>query len=156
MFTRILVAYDGGNIGRRALDKAIELVRDTSAEIYLISIYTDNDIQACRLHGSQYPANAKDLFHPDSNEFLEAESIYVNSFLAEPTDRVCQAGVSVHSIITKGKPQTAIVEHAKVICADLIVTGTHNRGAAAKLLLGSVSDSLIRNAPCPVMVVGEE
>lgn len=156
MFTRILVAYDGGNIALRALDKAIALVKDTSAEIHLISIYTDNDIQACRLHGSQYPANANELFHPDSSDFLEAESSYVNSFLAEPTDRVCKAGIPVHSIITKGKPHTAIIEHAKVICADLIVTGTHNRGAAAKLLLGSVSNNIIRNAPCPVMVVGEE
>lgn len=156
MFTRIMVAYDGGNIAMRALDQAIELVKDTSAEIYLISVYTDNDIQACRLHGSQYPANANELFHPDSNDFLEAESTYVNSFQAEPTDRICQAGIPVHSIMTKGKPHTAIIEQAKIICADLIVTGTHNRGAAAKLLLGSVSDSIIRNAPCPIMVIGEE
>lgn len=156
MFKKIMVAYDGGDTAMKALDQAIELVKDTPGEIFLISIYTDNDIQAWRLRGSQYPANASELFHPGSNDFLDAEARYVNNFQAGATDKVCRAGIPVHSIITKGKPHTAIVEHAKVICADLVVTGTRNRGTAAKLLIGSVADSIIRNAPCPVMVVGEE
>ncbi|MEN6349551.1 MAG: universal stress protein [Syntrophomonas sp.] len=156
MFTRILVAYDGGNISMKALDKAIELAKDTKAEIYIISIYTDNDIQAWRLRGSHYPANAGDLFNPNGKDFAAAETGYVNSFQVEPVAKVCQAGIPVHCKITKGKPDTAIVEYSKEICADLAVTGTHNRGNAAKLLLGSVADSIIRNAPCPVMVVREE
>lgn len=156
MFRKILVAYDGGNIAIKALDKAIALVKDTSAEIYLISVYSDNDIQAWRLHGSHYPANAKELFHPDSNNFSDAESVYVDTFQSEPINKVSQAGIPVHPVITKGKPHTAIIEHAKKIHADLIVTGTHNRVGIEKLLLGSVSDGIIRHAPCPVMVVGEE
>ncbi|HWP96374.1 MAG TPA: universal stress protein [Syntrophomonadaceae bacterium] len=153
MLTRILVAYDGGNIAMRALDKAIELAKDTAAEIYLISIYTDNDIQAWRLRCSHYPANAGELFSPNSRDFSAAEAAYVNSLQAEPADKVCQAGIPLHCRITKGKPDTAIVEYAKEVCADLVVTGTHNHGTAAKLLLGSVANSIIRNAPCPVMVV---
>jgi len=155
MFRRILVAYDGGNIAMKALDKAIDLAKDTSAEIHLISVYSDNDIQAWRLHGSHYPANAKELFQPDSNDFSDAESIYVNTIQAEPIDKVRQAGITVHPVITKGKPHAAIIEHAKKIHTDLIVTGAYNRGAIEKLLLGSVSESILRNAPCPVMVVGE-
>jgi len=156
MFKKILVAYDGGNMGMKALDKAIALVKDTSAEIYLISVYTDNDIQAWRLHGSHYPANAKELFQPDSNDISDAESVYVNTFQAEPIEKVSQAGIPVHSVIAKGKPHAAIVEYAKKIHADLIVTGTYNRGAVERILLGSVSESILRNAPCPVMVVGED
>lgn len=155
MFQRIVVAYDGDAIANRALDKAIALAEDTRAEIYLISVYSDHDIQSWRLHDTEYPANASELFHPDSNSFLEAEEVYVSLFLSKPADRVAQAGIPVHNVVTKGKPHTAIVEHAKAICADLIITGTHNRGAAAKMLLGSVSEELIRHAPCPVMVVGE-
>lgn len=155
MFRRIVVAYDGGNIAMKALDKAIDLAKDTSAEIYLISVYSDNDIQAWRLNGSHYPANAKELFQPDSNDFSDAESIYVNTIQAEPIDKVRQAGITVHPVITKGKPNAAIIEYAKRIHADLIVTGTHNRAGIEKLLLGSVSGGIIRHAPCPVMVVGE-
>ncbi|MEN6391379.1 MAG: universal stress protein [Syntrophomonas sp.] len=156
MFTRILVAYDGGNISMRALDKAIELAKDTEAEIYIISIYTDNDIQSWRLHGSHYPANARELFSPNGMDFALAETGYVNTFQVVPTAKVRQAGIPVHCKVTKGKAHTAIVEYAREICADLAVTGTHNRGSAGKLILGSVADSIVRNAPCPVMVVRED
>lgn len=156
MFKKILVAYDGGDIAMRALDKAIELAKDSPAEIHLISVYSENDIQSLRLHGTQYPANANELFHPGSDNYKEAEKNYIALFQIESAEKVKQAGIPVHSIVTKGKPDQAIVEHAKKMHACLIVTGTHNRGAAAKLLLGSVADSLIRHAPCPVMVVGEK
>ncbi|NLW91337.1 MAG: universal stress protein [Syntrophomonadaceae bacterium] len=156
MFKKILVAYDGGDISMRALDKAIELAKDTPAEIHLISVYGENDIQALRLHGTQYPANANELFHPGSEDYKEAEKNYITLFQVESAERVRQAGIPVHPIVTKGKPHQAIVEHAKKVRACLIVTGTHNQGTAAKLLLGSVADSLIRHAPCPVMVVGEK
>jgi nucleotide-binding universal stress UspA family protein len=156
MFTSLLVAYDGGSIAMKALDKAIELAKDTAAEIYLITIYTDNDIQSWRMRGSNYPANAKELFNPHNDNFSTAEAVYVSSFQAEPADKVNKAGIPLHCRITKGKAHTAIVEYAKEICADLVVTGTRNRGTPAKLLIGSVADSIIRNAPCPVMIVKED
>lgn len=153
MFSRVLVAYDGGSIAMSALDKAIELAKDTAAEIYLISVYTDNDIQSWRLQGSHYPANARELFSPNGMDFALAETGYVNSFLVGPAAKVRQAGIPVQFKITKGNAHTAIVEYAKEISADLVVMGTHNRGTAAKLVIGSVADSVIRKAPCPVMVV---
>lgn len=155
MFTKILVAYDGGNIARKALDKAVELVRGTAAEIHLLTIYSDHDIQSWRLQGSHYPSNAEELFHPHNKNFLMAEEAFVNTIQADASEKVRQAGITVHSKITKGKPDTVIVEYANKIGADLIVTGTQNHGKAAQMLLGSVSSSIIRNAPCPVMVVRE-
>lgn len=54
---------------------------------------------------------------------------------------------------TSRNAATAIVEYANEIHADLIVMGTHGRSGAARLLIGSVADQVLRTAPCPVLVV---
>ena len=57
-------------------------------------------------------------------------------------------------LVREGKADREIVEAAKAINADLIVIGTHGRGALGRLLLGSIAESVVRNAPCPVVTVG--
>ena len=52
-----------------------------------------------------------------------------------------------------GRPVAAIVEAAKMRKADLIVMGTHGRGALAHLVLGSVAERVLRTAQCPVLTV---
>ena len=56
-------------------------------------------------------------------------------------------------LITSNTPAFAIVEYAGREQIDLIVTGTHGRGAVAHLLMGSVAERVVRTAPCPVLTV---
>ena len=55
--------------------------------------------------------------------------------------------------LTSNTPAASIVEHAKTASTDLIVMGTHGRGAVAHLLMGSVAEKVVRTAPCPVLTV---
>ncbi len=155
MFSKILVAYDDGDIAKKALNKAIDLAKDSSAAIYLISIYNNNNVQSWGLRGYQYPEDADKLFKPDNEDFSLAEAKYLEYFLTEPANKVSQAGIPVHCEVMGGKPNVAIVEYARNICADILVVGTHNRGPAVRFILGSVANDLIHTAPCPVMVVRE-
>jgi nucleotide-binding universal stress UspA family protein len=52
-----------------------------------------------------------------------------------------------------GKPFVEILRAAAAWSADLIVVGTHGRGMAAHLLVGSVAEKVVRKAPCPVLTV---
>ena len=52
-----------------------------------------------------------------------------------------------------GSPADEIIECAKGKRADLVVIGTHGRGALAHFLLGSVAERVVRHAPCPVLTV---
>jgi nucleotide-binding universal stress UspA family protein len=54
--------------------------------------------------------------------------------------------------IRAGKAASSILQTAADIDADLIVVGTHRRGGVEKLVLGSVADSVLREAHCPVLV----
>jgi len=63
-------------------------------------------------------------------------------------------GVEVETaVVESSSPAVAIVDFAKQVGADLIVTTTHGRGGLSHLLLGSVTERLLRTAPMPVLVV---
>jgi nucleotide-binding universal stress UspA family protein len=56
-------------------------------------------------------------------------------------------------IATSDNPAGEIAKYAKAHAIDLIVMGTHGRGAVAQLLVGSVAERVVRSAPCPVLTV---
>jgi nucleotide-binding universal stress UspA family protein len=67
--------------------------------------------------------------------------------------RARAVGADARGMAWDGDPGEAIVDAAQAELADLIVVGTHGRGAVGRLFLGSVSNHVIRHARCPVMVV---
>lgn len=62
-------------------------------------------------------------------------------------------GIDVRFMIWVGSPGEAIVEAAASEQVDLVVVGSHGRGAVGRFLVGSVSEHVVRHAPCPVLVV---
>ena len=65
-----------------------------------------------------------------------------------------RAGVRVAFLVWEGEPGPAIVEAAASEQADLIVVGTHRRNRLERMVLGSVSDHVVRHAACPVLIAG--
>lgn len=62
-------------------------------------------------------------------------------------------GLNVEEVITHGEPSTEIVRLAHERCVDLIVISTHGRTGLPRMLFGSTAESVVRRAPCPVLVV---
>jgi universal stress protein A len=56
-------------------------------------------------------------------------------------------------VLRVGTPTEEVVRYADVCDADLIIMGTHGRSGIAHALLGSVAEQVVRNAPCPVLLV---
>jgi len=56
-------------------------------------------------------------------------------------------------VVAEGDPATEIVDLAKSERCDVIVMGTHGRRGLGRLLMGSVAEEVVRNAPCPVLTV---
>jgi nucleotide-binding universal stress UspA family protein len=63
------------------------------------------------------------------------------------------AGIPWDTRIEEGAPADCVLEFARGLPADLIVMGTHGRGGVEHLLLGSVTEKVLRNAACPVLTV---
>lgn len=85
--------------------------------------------------------------------------------LQDEADRAAQAGLDaviasvasgidvVGALTTSAAPALAIVEYAQAHDIDLMVMGTHGRGALAHVMVGSVAERVVRLAPCPVLTV---
>ncbi len=67
--------------------------------------------------------------------------------------RPANPDIPVHHAFLEGDPPTEIVRFARDAGMDLIVMGTHGRSGAERLVLGSVAERVLRDAPCSVLVV---
>ena len=73
--------------------------------------------------------------------------------LAQATQALRSAGFQVTTAMEEGNPKSVIVDFAAKLPADLVVMGSHGDKGFDRFLLGSVSESVVRHAPCSVQVV---
>ena len=99
------------------------------------------DPGALRLPGGRYAARV-DQVRTERERFAQ-----------ELVTRGRATGVSVDFLVWEGDPGEGIIEAAQAEGADMIVVGSHGRGTVGRFLIGSVSDHVVRNASCPVLVV---
>lgn len=94
---------------------------------------------------------------PDTTELEKTARENAAKILAETADKlkefVSVRGLSPSSDVLFGSPDSRIVETAEEWHADLIIVGSHGYSRWERLLLGSVSDSVVHHAPCSVFVV---
>jgi nucleotide-binding universal stress UspA family protein len=139
----ILVATDGSPAAWAALEQALVLAAETGSGIAVITVWRalQGDF------GLAYPSTA---VLPD---ILEAERTHAEASLETAFTRAEEAGVAIVTRLATGDPAEVICSYAEEIQARLIAIGTRGHGTVATLILGSVSQAVVRNAPCPVLVV---
>src|SRR4029453_11201549 len=88
---------------------------------------------------------------PSLQRELEAGARQQLEAVISPEDRERRRARGI--VLTSNSPAAAIVEEAEEEGVDLIVLGTHGRGAIGHLLVGSVAERVVRTASCPVLTV---
>ena len=134
---RILVATDLTTASCAATDQALELARDLGAELLIVSV-----IDVASVARSAQPL-------PRMDQRRAARELAAQALVL----RVRREGVSASFIVWEGEPGPAIVDAAASEQADVIVVGSHGRGALGRMFAGSVSEFVVRHAACPVLVV---
>lgn len=141
MFKTVLVATDFSEVSKEAVSCARELARKLDATLHLIHVVIDPSSQPWTAEAFAMPLG--DLI-PQWQE--EARR---NLLLALPPEE--RGNVVVATPV--GSPYAEIIEYAKDHHVDLIVMGTHGRGALGHLFLGSVAERVVRKALCAVLTV---
>jgi nucleotide-binding universal stress UspA family protein len=130
----ILVPLDGSIIAEAALAPAVDLARETGAKLVLL-----------RAAEAQHRPMADPI---DIQVELMCEA---QEYLAGVRSRVLEAGVGTVEVSAwYGPPREAIVEAAQYRHADLIVMSSHGRSGVARLVLGSVAESVLDDGTHPV------
>jgi nucleotide-binding universal stress UspA family protein len=141
---KILVATDFSEPSDAALAYGRELARTFGASLTVLHV-VDNILT--RAYGTEGVV----LVDPELQREIETSAQRQVDSLLFDEDRKALGAVGV--VITSNAPSAAIVTYAHDAAIDLIVMGTHGRGAIAQILMGSVAERVVRIAPCPVLTV---
>jgi nucleotide-binding universal stress UspA family protein len=129
------VPLDGSTFAESALPLALTISRRSGASVELATVH------------EPVPTFA---YH----EWEQAAREWSESYLSDVEGRVsASAGDSIETSIHSGRVAETLRKRAEEIGADLAVMATHGRGAFTRTWLGSVADSFVRHAPCPVLLV---
>ena len=139
---KILVPTDFSKHSEKALRYGVELAIKFSAEVHLL--HTFEIVPMAYGEGGFIPIDS-------SEEIAEAAKQHLDKLTIESVGQLV-----VTRAVTQGRPFVEIVRYAKQKEIDLIVLGTHGRGAISHMLLGSVAEQVVRKASCPVLVVRDE
>ena len=141
----VVVATDGSDVAERAAAAGIAILHPPD-RVVLVTVIEGADPSLTQDGGGHAgPSMSPSEFQTMRKEFLAAGDEIVGR-LATSLDR------SVESRVIEGRAGAALCEFAKEMHADAIVMGTRGRGGLRRAFLGSVSDYVLRNAPCPVLI----
>ncbi len=142
---KILFATDGSDGSREAAEKAIDLVQTERTEAVVVSIApvpVPSDIPS--LVGAPYVDY--DILVEEANTEARKHAEGVSSMLEA-------RGIKPRIEIRQGDAASSILELALQEKPDLLVVGSHGKSGLRRLLLGSVSQRVVTDSPCPVLVV---
>jgi nucleotide-binding universal stress UspA family protein len=137
-FRTVVLATDLSPTSEAATTAALDLASSVGARLLAVSVV---DPGSLRMPGGRYLARV---------DQVRAER---ERFAQELVTRGRSMGVTVDFLVWEGDAGEAIIDAAQAEGADMIVVGSHGRGAVGRFLIGSVSDHVVRHASCPVLVV---
>ena len=138
---KILLATDGSEEAELAARTAADLAGKTGSELHLVHVL------------ALPPETLYDPFGTDAREEFEKRG---RARLEELTEKLEASGGAVEGAHFRvGSPDAEIVAQAEEVGADVVVLGSRGLGVMRRALMGSVSDSVVRHAHCPILVVRE-
>ncbi|RQH01982.1 universal stress protein [Natrarchaeobius oligotrophus] len=139
MYDRILVPTDGSSEVERALEYAFDLARAHDASIRAIYV----------VNAAGYGGLPMETAWEGISDALREEG----RAAVDRVEELAPDDVTVETAVLEGSPSRVIVEEATPLECDLVVMGTHGRGGIDRLLLGSVTERVVRSAAVPVLTV---
>jgi universal stress protein A len=145
----ILVPTDFSRNAQAAFDTAYQLALQLQAQLYVLHVQDESTLRVALREGLLEHTSSEE---EATDEIQKLTEMRFSSLLSGKD----LAAVAIHPVSRRGDAETEITRFAQDIHADMIVMGRHGVTAwsgIASFVLGSVADSVLRNAPCPILIV---
>ncbi|WP_435347746.1 universal stress protein [Haloarchaeobius sp. HRN-SO-5] len=140
MYDDILFPTDGSDASMAALEYALDLATTYDARLHVLYVADTN-------------RDSVTTIGMDVVDALEREG---EGVVADVTERARSAGVETVDEVLQGDPSATILDYVTDRGVDCVVMATKGRSGISELLLGSVTDRVVRQSPVPVLTVRAE
>jgi nucleotide-binding universal stress UspA family protein len=148
LIRNVLVAVDGSENSDRALDFALDLAEKFGASVTILNVSESLAMSAVPQESATYPSGSTAAFARDLRA-IQNEVISRSVSRA----RAVKPNLPVSSMLKEGDAALEIVNSAKDGGFDVIVVGHRGTGRMRERFLGSISEKVAHDAPCPVIIV---
>jgi len=154
LFEKVLVPLDGSEDALRALETAIQIAKKFDGRITLAHIYSVTVTPVIMPEPTTLTPSGVPVVTPaEVSKMAEAAREVGWRILADGKQKVKSEGVQVETALREGNTVHEIIKLAKEEKFDLIVIGVRGISKLRQLLVGSVSEGVMKQASCPVLVV---
>ncbi len=146
---KILAPTDFSELSQVGVRYALNLAKSTGAEVTVYHVIIPGDLmQSNKEVKEEFPGFVP---HPLRNPLETYQRVLARFLKDHFSDHIRQ--VSIREKVQLGVPHKSIVELAETDGSDLIVISTHGRTGFSHMLVGSVTERVVREAPCPVLSI---
>jgi nucleotide-binding universal stress UspA family protein len=144
---KILAPTDFSPLSEAGIRYALNAARELGAEVIIYHAITGNEIAAFGRRRTE-----EEFVPPHYRGLIENYGMRLKSFIEEQFGDAVTS-VQVRQKVEFGTPERSIVETAKTEGIDLIIMASGGKRGLTRMFLGSVTEAVIRNAPCPVVAI---
>jgi len=143
---KILVPTDFSDFADKALQTAVSIAKKIKAEIFLVNV---NEMSVAALPIAEYYYYDKEK----EQSYLQMVNESLDKTLKKITSDMDLGDVPIYTLVESGLLVDAIEEVTRREKIDLIIMGTQGATGTKEMLIGSNTEKVVRNAPCPVLSV---
>jgi nucleotide-binding universal stress UspA family protein len=147
--SKILAPTDLSELSEAGVRYALNLAKAIGAEVTVYNVVSSEELMH---YGERMRDRKTSIGYSPPAPILEKYQAALSAFLEQHFSELMD-GVKVHQKVEIGTPEINIVEQATKDGSDLIVISTHGRTGIPHMLLGSVTEKLVRRATCPVLSI---
>lgn len=145
LFKKIMVPLDGSKLSENALVPAVALAQQAQSELILLSVPVMKHVMVMPEYSGYATMLPEQSLEDSRHDFKE--------YLAHLREKRIPDQVTVHIEVVDGDEASVIVDRAFAEQVDLIMMATHGRSGLSRWMMGSVTEKVLQQSPCPVLVV---
>lgn len=136
---KVMICYDGSDLGDRAIEKTIELFKSAKPDIILLTV-------------AEEPSDAS-LENEEISTEVEHQA---HDVLRKAAENVSKHGLEVDAMLAVGRPKNMIMDAINKKNPDIVVVTRQKKSKLTRHFISSVSGHLVRDASCHLLIFGPE